>query len=362
MSNPTQIHSDFDNALQTLSLDQHNTLGLACRAKCVLTLSSLAQLPHVSALFRDHHDLFVLGGGSNVVLPAQLDRVVVVLVALKGIELVEACVPGHDSAYRIDVAAGESWHHWVEVATQKGWFGLENLALIPGTVGASPVQNIGAYGVEVQDRIESVTAWHIPDGRLMTLSRAECAFSYRDSIFKRAEPGTWLIVSVRFLLPKQWVPVLNYPNLQKHPTLAGMAADTLTAQQILDAVCEIRRTKLPDPAILGNAGSFFKNPIVPASQYVSLRQKFTDLVAYAQPNGSYKLAAGWLIERSGWKGKRQGSVGVHDHQALVLVNYGGAQVSALLELAQAVRSAVLAQFGVLLEMEPVVVSDAPETS
>lgn len=362
MSNPTQIRSDFDNALQTLSLDRHNTLGLACRAKRVLTLSSLAQLPHITALFRDHHDLFVLGGGSNVVLPAQLDRVVVVLVALKGIALVEACEPSHDSTYRIDVAAGEGWHHWVETATQKGWFGLENLALIPGTVGASPVQNIGAYGVEVQEHIESVTAWHIPEGRLVTLSRAECAFTYRDSIFKRADPGTWLIVSVRFLLSKHLIPVLNYPDLQKHPTLAGTHADTVTGQQILEAVCEIRRAKLPDPAILGNVGSFFKNPIVPASQYVSLKQKFSDLVAYAQPDGSYKLAAGWLIERSGLKGRRLGSVGVHDRQALVLVNYGGAQVSALLGLAQDVRSAVLAQFGVPLEMEPVIVSDSSRVS
>lgn len=361
MSNPTQIRSDFDNALQALSLDRHNTLGLACRANRVLTLSSLAQLPHVTALFRDQHDLFVLGGGSNVVLPAQLDRVVV-QVALKGISLVEESISGHDNAYCIDVAAGEGWHHWVETATQRGWLGLENLALIPGTVGASPVQNIGAYGVEVQEHIESVTAWHIPEGRLVTLSRAECAFTYRNSIFKRAGPGTWLIVSVRFLLPKQWAPVLTYPDLQKHPTLAGMTADTVTGQQILDAVCEIRRAKLPDPALLGNAGSFFKNPIVSASQYVSLKQKFSDLVAYAQPDGSYKLAAGWLIERSGWKGKRQGLVGVHDRQALVLVNYGGAQVSALLGLAEDVRSAVLAQFGVPLEMEPVVVSDSPSAS
>lgn len=361
MSNPTQIRSDFDNTLQTLSLDRHNTLGLVCRAKRVLTLTALSQLPHITALFREHQDLFVLGGGSNVVLPEKLDRVVV-QVALKGIALVEESVPGHDGADRIDVAAGEGWHHWVEVATQRGWLGLENLALIPGTVGASPVQNIGAYGVEVQERIESVTAWHIPEGRLVTLSRAECAFAYRDSIFKRAAPGTWLIVSVRFLLPKQWTPVLTYPDLQKHPTLVERTAETVTGQQILEAVCDIRRTKLPDPAILGNVGSFFKNPIVPANQYLSLKQKFSDLVAYAQPDGSYKLAAGWMIERSGWKGKRQGLVGVHDRQALVLVNYGGAQASALLGLAQDVRSAVLTQFGVPLEIEPVVVSDSPSAS
>lgn len=361
MSNPSQIRSDFDNTLQTLSLDHHNTLGLACRAKRVLTLTAHAQLPHITALFRAHDDVFVLGGGSNVVLPSQLDRVVV-QVALKGIAQVQEPVPGHDDAHRIDVAAGESWHHWVEIATQRGWLGLENLALIPGTVGASPVQNIGAYGVEVQERIESVTAWHIPEGRLVTLSRAECAFAYRDSIFKRAAPGTWLIVSVRFLLPKKWMPVLTYPDLQKHPSLANVTSDTVTGQQILDAVCAIRRNKLPDPAILGNAGSFFKNPIVSESQYLSLKQKFSDLVAYAQPDGRYKLAAGWMIERSGWKGTRQGLVGVHDRQALVLVNYGGAQASALLELAENVRAAVLTQFGVPLEIEPVVVSNAPMAS
>ena len=357
MSNPTQNYSDFDNSLQTVSLDRLNTLGLACRAKRVLRLTSLSQLAQITALYRDHHDLFVLGGGSNVVLPAELNRVVV-QVALKGIVLVEAYAPGQDEAYRIDVAAGEGWHHWVETATKNGWLGLENLALIPGTVGASPVQNIGAYGVEVQERIESVTAWHIPEGRLITLSRAECAFAYRDSIFKRAVPGTWLIVSVRFLLPKRWAPVLTYPDLQKHPGLASINSEDVTARQVMDAVCDIRRTKLPDPAILGNAGSFFKNPIVSAAVYASLKQKFADLVAYAQPDGSFKLAAGWMIERAGWKGRRQGAVGVHDRQALVLVNYGGAQDAELLRLAQDVRSAVRAQFGVELEIEPVVVSDA----
>lgn len=373
MSNPTQFCADFDNSLQALSLTRHNTLGLACQATRVLILSSLSQLPGITALAQNHAPVLVLGGGSNVVLPAQLDRVVV-QVALKGITLVDeqvsdpvppnnsAQVPRHAEAYRIDVAAGENWHQFVDFATQRGWFGLENLALIPGTVGASPVQNIGAYGVEVQDLIETVTAWHIPEGRLITLTRKECAFAYRDSIFKRAVPGTWLIVSVRFLLSKRWAPVLSYPDLQKHPILAAMAPDAITGQQMMDAVCEIRRSKLPDPAILGNAGSFFKNPIVPASQYLSLKQLFSDLVAYAQPDGSYKLAAGWMIERCGWKGKRQGVVGVHERQALVLVNYGGAQASALLKLAQDVRSAVQAGFGVELEIEPVVVSDVPEVT
>lgn len=368
MSNPTKICSDFDNTLQTLSLTQHNTLGLACQARRVLTLSSLSQLPNITALAREHAPIFILGSGSNVVLPAQLDQIVI-RVALKGIALVEEAVPQRTpqeisedvavpaEAYRIDVAAGENWHDLVAFSTQKAWFGLENLALIPGTVGAAPVQNIGAYGVEVQEHIESVTAWHIPEGRLMTLSKKECAFAYRDSIFKRAAPGTWLIVSVRFLLPMRWIPALSYPDLQKHPLLAASAPGAVTGQQIMDAVCDIRRAKLPDPAVLGNAGSFFKNPIVAASQYLALKQNFSDMVAYAQPDGRYKLAAGWLIERCGWKGKRQGLVGVHEKQALVLVNYGGAQASTLMKLAQDVRSAVLEQFGVELEIEPVVVSD-----
>ena len=356
MSNPTQFPSDFGNALQALALTQHNTLGLACQAMHVLTLTSAAQLPMVTALAREHGGCLVLGWGSNLVLPASLDRLVV-RVTLKGIERVEDQEGTHDSVWRIDVAAGENWHDWVETATKRGWAGLENLALIPGTVGAAPVQNIGAYGVELQDCIESVTAWHIPEGRLMTFPREACGFAYRDSIFKRALPGTWLITSVRFALPKAWKPVLTYPDLRSHPVLSTLAPGAIRAQQILDAVSEIRRTKLPDPAVLGNAGSFFKNPVVSATQYRLLKDKFSELVAYPQVDGTYKLAAGWMIERCGWKGKRLGAVGVHARQALVLVNYGGAQADELLSLASQVRESVQAQFGVKLEIEPVVVSE-----
>lgn len=363
MSNPTPSLIDCTASLSSLSLTRYNTLGLVCQAKHVLTLASQAQLPEVTALVRKAGGVLVLGGGSNVVLPATLEGLVV-RVALKGIAAVAESEqtstsdqPIQEQAFwRIDVAAGENWHAWVETATRNGWFGLENLALIPGTVGAAPVQNIGAYGVELQERIESVTAWHIPEGKLVTLSREECDFAYRDSIFKRALPGTWLIVSVRFLLAKQWVPVLTYPDLKKHPVLTSLESTGVKAQQILDAVCDIRRAKLPDPDILGNAGSFFKNPVVSEARYRALKGKFADLVAYPQPDQTFKLAAGWLIERCGWKGKRLGRVGVHDRQALVLVNYGGAHASELLSLAQEVSASVRAQFGVELEVEPVVVS------
>jgi UDP-N-acetylmuramate dehydrogenase len=335
-----------------MTLTRFNALGLSCEAKQVLTLSTQAQLPEVTARARIAGGIVVLGGGSNVVLPAKLDRLVV-RVALKGITPVESSDP---TAWRIDVAAGENWHDWVEIATKNGWSGLENLALIPGTVGAAPVQNIGAYGVELQDRIESVTAWHIPEGRLVTLSKDSCGFAYRDSIFKRDTLGTWLIVSVRFLLPKRWVPVLGYPDLKNHAVLSRVKPEQIKAEQILQAVCEIRRAKLPNPAVLGNAGSFFKNPVVSETQYQLLKAQFPALIAYPQSDQTFKLAAGWLIERCGWKGKRLGPVGVHDRQALVLVNYGGAQASELLALAHEVRASVHAQFGVDLEIEPVVLT------
>lgn len=351
MSNPPLLPTDVMPSLQGMTLTRLNTLGLTCEANQVLTLSSQAQLPEVTARASKAGGVVVLGGGSNVVLPAELDRFVV-RVALKGITPVES---SDQAAWRIDVAAGEDWHDWVEIATKNGWFGLENLALIPGTVGAAPVQNIGAYGVELQERVESVTAWHIPEGRLVTLSKNACGFAYRDSIFKRDVLGTWLIVSVRFLLPKKWVPVLSYPDLKNHAVLSRLEPAHVKAEQILQAVCEIRRAKLPDPKVLGNAGSFFKNPIVSETQYLLLKAQFPALIAYPQSDQTLKLAAGWLIERCGWKGKRLGAVGVHDRQALVLVNYGGARASELMALAHEVRASVKTQFGVDLEIEPVVV-------
>lgn len=188
----------------------------------------------------------------------------------------------------------------------------------------------------------------------MTLSPAECDFGYRDSIFKRAKRGEWLIVSVRFSLPKLWQPVLTYPDLARHPQLA-LGSQAVTAQAVLDAVCEIRRRKLPDPAVLGNAGSFFKNPVVSAAQHAALRARFDKLVAYPQKDGGFKLAAGWLIEQCGFKGQRSGAVGVHAQQALVLVNYGGAHAAELLALASTISQAIEKTFGVPLEIEPVIV-------
>ena len=335
--------------VDSVDLTTQNTLGVACQAQNLVTLNSLAQLPGVTQLAAKYQSVFVLGGGSNLVLPP-LWSALVLKVEFKGVVLVGELPDGR----LIDVAAGESWHGWVCDATQRGWSGLENLASIPGTVGAAPVQNIGAYGVELQDRIESVTAWNIPQGSFKMFSREECAFAYRDSIFKRSAPGTWIIVSVRFRLPNVWTPVLGYPDLQKHFRIGAPDAQVPSSQQVFDAVCAIRRAKLPDPAELGNVGSFFKNPVVSAERHAQLLQVHPDVVSYAQPDGKYKLAAGWLIDRCGWKGRRVGAVGMHARQALVLVNYGGAQADEVLALAHAVRASVQNRFGVELEMEPVV--------
>ena len=331
-------------------LTHFNTLGLACQADKVVVLHSLEQLEAMAVELAQTPGLLLLGGGSNVILPSQISHLVM-RVNLKGIELVEE----RAHHWVIDVAAGENWHDWVTESIARGWLGLENLGVIPGSVGAAPVQNIGAYGVELAERVESVTAWQISKRRYLSFSRTQCEFDYRDSFFKRASRGDWLIVSVRFLLPKVWQPVLSYPDLQRHPLLADTASKPLTAQRVLEAVCEIRRRKLPDPSVLGNVGSFFKNPIVAEAQFQALKRRFAGLIAYPQEDGRVKLAAGWLIEQCGLKGRREGSVGVHERQALVLVNYGGAQAADLMALAQEVAQTVQQTFGVTLEIEPVVV-------
>ncbi|WP_313622058.1 UDP-N-acetylmuramate dehydrogenase [Achromobacter sp.] len=328
-------------------LTRLNTLGLASRADAFVTLDDPAQLPALSALARQVSPLLVLGGGSNLVLPERVPGLVA-RVAFKGVRLLEAS----PDAWLVEAAGGENWHGFVSACVEQGWDGLENLALIPGTVGAAPVQNIGAYGVELQERFHSLTAWDTRQARYVEMHAADCRFSYRDSVFKHDEPGRWIIVSVRFALPRPWRPVLGYPDLQRHPRLA---AGTPSARDVFDAVCDIRRTKLPDPAVTGNAGSFFKNPIVPAAQRDDLAARFPGLVSYAQSDGRYKLAAGWLIDQCGWKGRALGAAGVHDRQALVLVNRGGATAADIMGLARAVQDAVADRYGVRLEPEPVVV-------
>ena len=330
--------------LKDQDLSRCNTFGLPCVAQALFRFEQVSQLPALSAAVKEFAQHRVLGGGSNVIVHPDLPGLTI-QVANKGIRLL--CE--HENFWLVEASAGEVWHDFVAYTLAQGWYGLENLALIPGTVGAAPVQNIGAYGVELEQRVHSVLAWNLAEGELHEFSAEECEFSYRDSMFKRAAPGLWLIVAVRFKLPRAWQPSLQYPDLRNHASLQTAP----TASLVFDAVCDVRRAKLPDPTQVGNAGSFFKNPVVQAEHYLTLRGQHPSVVAYEQADGRYKLAAGWLIDQAGWKGRIAGAVAMHPRQALVMTNCGGAVLEDVLNLARQIQNDVLQKFGVQLEQEPV---------
>jgi UDP-N-acetylmuramate dehydrogenase len=327
------------------SLHAHNTFGFDVRARLGGTLESEQQ---VAALTNDQRlrdsARLVLGGGSNVVLTRDFDGVAL-LVRIAGKRVVDESA----DAYFVEAGAGENWHDFVAWTLAQGMPGLENLALIPGTVGAAPIQNIGAYGLEMGERFERLRAVDIASGETVEMDRDTCAFGYRDSFFKRAGRGRFVITSVVFRLPKAWTPRADYADIAR----ALGESQSEGPQAIFDAVVAVRRAKLPDWTVLGNAGSFFKNPVVSASAFDTLSAREPEIVSYRQPDGQVKLAAGWLIDRCGWKGRAIGAAAVHDRQALVLVNRGGATGAQVLELADAIKRDVFARFEVELEAEPV---------
>ena len=330
-----------------ISLKPYNSFGLPAVAQTLVRIASDADVRRVV----DHPVLglapkFVLGGGSNIILTRDMPQVVL-KVEVMGMRLVQA----RPDAWIVEAGAGENWHAVVMWALAQGYPGLENLALIPGTVGASPVQNIGAYGMELQDRFESLDAVDLRTGRSFTLSADRCAFGYRDSVFKQSLAGLCVITRVRFKLPRPWQPVLGYLELERKLVETGIAHPS--AAQIADWVIAIRRAKLPDPAVLGNAGSFFKNPLVTPEQCRDIIGRDPEIVHYPMPDGSIKLAAGWMIDACGWKGKTVGQAAVYERQALVLLNRGGAIGSEVMLLAQAIQESVYGRFGIRLEMEPV---------
>lgn len=329
-------------------LRRHNTFGFDARARFAVHVRSEADL---SAALADPRaeglPLVVLGGGSNVVLTGDLDALVL-LMEIPGYQVEATSADGE--AWLVTAGAGENWNALVNRTIADGMPGLENLALIPGTAGAAPIQNIGAYGVELRERFAGVRAYDRQAGAFVWLDLQDCDFGYRDSLFKRAGAGRYIITAVTLRLPKGWQPVLSYGELARE--LDGQAAPDAAA--IRDAVVAIRSRKLPDPAQLGNAGSFFKNPLVSATQRNALLQAHPDLVSYAQPDGSYKLAAGWLIDRCGFKGVSDGPVGVYGKQALLLVHHGGGTGAMLLALANRIADTVQARYGVRIEPEPVV--------
>jgi UDP-N-acetylmuramate dehydrogenase len=338
---------------KNVPLQPYNSFHIVAKAFSLVRVTQVTDLADVLA-DRDLASMpkFVLGGGSNIVLTGDV-RPLVLKVEIKGRRLVEETPKG----FVIEAGAGENWHDFVGWTLDQGYPGLENLALIPGTVGATPVQNIGAYGVELQDRFDSLQAFDLNTGAPMTLDAARCGFGYRDSVFKHA--GTMglkdraLIASVRFFLPKPWKPVLGYADLDRKVAESGIASPD--ARQIHDWICDIRSAKLPDPRRIGNAGSFFKNPTVTPEQCADIIAREPRIVHYNMPDGSVKLAAGWLIEACGWKGKSVGQAAVYERQALVLVNRGGATGGEVMTLARAIQTSVYERFGILLEPEPVVV-------
>ncbi|GAB5099181.1 UDP-N-acetylmuramate dehydrogenase [Caballeronia sp. HLA56] len=331
--------------LDDYSLRAHNTFGFDVRARHAMHVDSVDAAISLAADARiANMQQFVLGGGSNVVLTREFDGVALI-VGIRGKRVIHE----DDDAWLVEAGAGESWHEFVAWTLAQGMPGLENLALIPGTVGAAPIQNIGAYGLEMGERFERLHAVELATGAHARFDRAECAFGYRDSFFKRAGRGRFLITSVVFRLPKAWQPRADYADVAR--ALEG--ASSHDARAIFDAVVAVRRAKLPDWTVLGNAGSFFKNPVVSAEAFDALRVREPGVVSYRQPDGAVKLAAGWLIDQCGWKGRGVGGAAVHDRQALVLVNRGDATGAQVLELAEAIKRDVLARFDVELEMEPV---------
>ena len=288
---------------------------------------------------RQNLPFLLLGEGSNVLFLEAFSGIVVIN-RIKGIAVNE-----DDDSWRLPVGAGENWHRLVTFTLQQGIGGLENLALIPGCVGSAPIQNIGAYGIEMKDVCEWVDVLELNSGSVKRLTAAQCQFSYRDSIFKHQLQHGHAIIAVGFILPKRWRPVMSYGDLTR------LDPATVTPQQIFDAVCHMRRSKLPDPALTGNAGSFFKNPVVSAEQAASLLADFPHAPHYPQSNGEVKLAAGWLIDQCQLKGYRVGGAAVHQQQALVLINIEQATAADVVALAHAVRQRVGEKFDVWLEPE-----------
>ncbi len=333
--------------LPNFSLRARNSFGFEVLAEQAYSITRAEQIGVVmEAIKAAGLSWRILGGGSNVVLPPKLPGVTL-LMDIAG----QAITRQGESGAVVSVGAGVNWHDFVIWTLDQGLPGLENLALIPGTVGAAPIQNIGAYGVEAGEYIQSIEAYDCHSKTVVNLLASECAFTYRNSIFK-AHPHHYIITRVHFYLPAAWSPRLRYADL----AAAFVNDHAPTAEEVMVAVCKIRNRKLPDPKLIGNAGSFFQNPIVEQAQYLALLEQFPELVSYPERDegsGKRKLAAGWMIDRCGFKGLRAGAVGVYERQALVLVNHGGGSADSVLALAKTIQDKVQDTFGVALAIEPI---------
>lgn len=334
---------------QNFPLKPYNTFGIDAKAKYFSPFSSVAQLAELTTHYL-REAKFVLGGGSNILFTRDFDGVVLKN-EIKGIERIKE----DDEHVYVNVGAGENWHWFVLFCIKNNWAGVENLSLIPGCVGASPMQNIGAYGVEIRDVFHELKAFHLHEKTNYVFASKDCQFDYRDSVFKNKYKDQFVILHVTYRLNKNPKYITSYGAVEKE--LERMGTKELTIGAISQAVINIRSSKLPDPAVIGNAGSFFKNPSIQKEKYNELRSRFANIVGYENNDGSIKLAAGWLIEHCGpndsasWKGYRRGDAGCHERQALVLVNHGHASGSEIYDLSEEIRRSVKEKFGVDLERE-----------
>ena len=321
------------------SLKNNNTFGIDCRAAEFIEYDSVEDLQRVIPELKGRRVLHI-GGGSNLLFTGDFPGVVLHS-RIKGIDILDET----DETVVIRVGAAEVWDDLVAYAVKNGWNGIENLSLIPGETGAAAVQNIGAYGTEVKDVILSVETLSLENGKMRTFSNAECGYAYRQSVFKKSLKGQYAVISVTMRLSKQFSPNVGYGNIRQ-----ALEGRELTAANVRQAIIDIRNQKLPDPKVTGNAGSFFVNPVVDADKFNDLRQQYPDM-PYYEVEGGFKIPAGWLIEQAGWKGRALGRAAVHDRQALVIVNLGGASAAEIVRLSERVRKDVFSKFGVSISPE-----------
>ncbi len=337
------------NILENISLQKFNTFGIDIKAAKYVSIRNDDDLRRLDdeGIFNSSKFL-ILGNGSNILFTDDFDGFIVHS-QFKGMRILDS----NDDSVILDVAAGEEWDNLVSICLKNNYYGLENLALIPGTVGAAAVQNIGAYGAEQKDYFHSLRGFDLEQNKFVEYNFDDCNYGYRSSIFKSKLKGKFIVTSVRYKLSKKFTANLKYQDLKQEIDKFGI--EEVDAQYIYDTVCRLRRKKLPDPMVYGNAGSFFKNPVVEKSFYEQLKRKYTKIKGYVQSDETVKLSAAWLIEKAGWKGKRFGDAGVCDKHALILINYGNASGSDIFDLSEKIRQSVNELFGVNLEPEVLIV-------
>ncbi|MDP4172990.1 MAG: UDP-N-acetylmuramate dehydrogenase [Bacteroidota bacterium] len=329
--------------IEDFQLKGQNTFGLDIKAKYYAEISKIDEIKELYSSYSSS-PIMILGGGSNILFSKDYDGLMIKNL-IKGIKKVYE----NEDIVLIEAGAGEVWEDFVQYTVDNNWGGLENLSLIPGTVGASPIQNIGAYGTEIKDVFEELKGYNLETGEVSAFSLAQCRFGYRDSVFKRELKGKFVVTSVTYRLCKNPQIDIKYEALRSE--LEKLGIESPTVKQVSEIVCNIRRSKLPDPKIVGNAGSFFKNPEISDSHYQKLLSLHNDIPGYKTGNNTIKVPAGWLIQKCGWRGKRLGNVGVYDKQALVLVNYGGADGNEIIKLSENIKESVKKEFDIWLETE-----------